>query len=184
MENKTKSELRTDDPEVLQNQMQTSLGMIKSMISNYIKSSEEGKRFTDTTETSSYSTPRPERLGVGAKFLSHNAALKSERALSKGDLSLKAKMFKGKGSKAETSYVYNAHTLKRSNDTKYDESDEEESKFSKKPLPAKAATSKSASKKGAKPKNAKDMMELYLSAPSNHSGEAPKSKKKKKNSQS
>lgn len=94
-------------------------------------------------------------------------------------------MFKGKGSK---DYYADMHPFKRASVAKHEESDEEESKFTKPSTPAKApASSKGSSKKGAKPKSASDLMDFYLSAPSRHLHSKPandgtKSKKKKKKS--
>ncbi|KAI8348821.1 hypothetical protein EDC96DRAFT_520426 [Choanephora cucurbitarum] len=94
-----KNKINTQENEKIQTQIDASIGIARSLIQSWLpppKPAEKLEDEQDDLETmDKYSTGRPDRLGLGAKFLSHKDAMRhSENGSlpSKQELQLKNKI--------------------------------------------------------------------------------------------
>ncbi|KAI8087234.1 hypothetical protein BDF21DRAFT_335726 [Thamnidium elegans] len=98
-EKETKPKVNTEENEKLKTQIDASIGIARSLINSWLPAPKPGERLDDDEDEqalSSYSTGRPDRLGLGAKFLSHNDAMRHTNnnggMASKEELQLKNKI--------------------------------------------------------------------------------------------
>ncbi|CAO3628760.1 unnamed protein product [Mucor fragilis] len=78
-EKKEKSKINTEENEKLKTQIDASIGIARSLINSWLPPPKPGEKLDDDDEDDAltkYSTGRPDRLGLGAKFLSHAEAMR------------------------------------------------------------------------------------------------------------
>ncbi|KAF7727836.1 hypothetical protein EC973_006949 [Apophysomyces ossiformis] len=168
--------------EVLKTQIDASIGVARSVVASWLPPATPGDDEVDDEQQEEtfkrYSTGRPDRLGLGAKYLSHAEATK--HSASKEEIQLKNKILnqnrRAAGKTGETV------TSKRGHDESSDEEEEESrttinrKKKQKHQQSASATPSqKEESKEDSKPAPKKDFLSMYLDERAN------KKKKKKKN---
>ncbi|EPB91399.1 hypothetical protein PS15m_003067 [Mucor circinelloides] len=78
-EKKEKTKINTEENEKLKTQIDASIGIARSLINSWLPPPKPGEKLEDDDEDDTltkYSTGRPDRLGLGAKFLSHAEAMR------------------------------------------------------------------------------------------------------------
>ncbi|KAF1799206.1 hypothetical protein V8B55DRAFT_1518552, partial [Mucor lusitanicus] len=78
-EKKEKTKINTEENEKLKTQIDASIGIARSLINSWLPPPKPGEKLDDDDEDDTltkYSTGRPDRLGLGAKFLSHAEAMR------------------------------------------------------------------------------------------------------------
>ncbi|KAI8390284.1 hypothetical protein BD560DRAFT_380527 [Blakeslea trispora] len=175
-----KNKINTQENEKIQTQIDASIGVARSLIQSWLPPPKPGEKLEDEQDDletmDKYSTGRPDRLGLGAKFLSHKDAMRhnhqneSSSLPSKQELQLKNKIL-NQNRRAEK----DAPIGKRTRPEEDSESEDEEgSRFS--------MAGKKQQKKQQEPINNKkkkigqqgDFLSMYLSERANK-----KNKKKK-----
>ncbi|KAI8391481.1 uncharacterized protein BYT42DRAFT_483325, partial [Radiomyces spectabilis] len=93
-----KDKIDTEANEVLKTQIDASMGIARSIVSSWLPPPKPGEKLEDDEDDEEtykrYSTGRPDRLGLGAKYLSHAEAMNNATggAMSKQELELKNKI--------------------------------------------------------------------------------------------
>ncbi|KAI9311314.1 hypothetical protein BX666DRAFT_1867996 [Dichotomocladium elegans] len=82
---------------ILKTQIDASIGVARSLVESWLPAPRAGEKLEDDEDDletfNRYSTGRPDRLGLGAKFLSHNEATKHQtQTLSKQEMHLRNKI--------------------------------------------------------------------------------------------
>ncbi|CAO3701650.1 unnamed protein product [Rhizopus stolonifer] len=124
-----KTKVNVEENEKLKTQIDASIGMAKSLIDSWLPAPKPGEKLEDEEEDitlQKYSTGRPDRLGLGAKYLTHAEAMRHQndkdgRPASKEEMQLKNKIL-NQNRKATT--YQNQQTKKRP--SKESDSDSEE----------------------------------------------------------
>ncbi|CEP17004.1 hypothetical protein [Parasitella parasitica] len=97
-ESKEKTRVITEENEKLKTQIDASIGIARSLINSWLPAPKPGEPLDDDDQDDTlvkYSTGRPDRLGLGAKFLSHAEAMRHNNdggLASKQEISLKNKI--------------------------------------------------------------------------------------------
>ncbi|KAG1501918.1 hypothetical protein G6F46_003393 [Rhizopus delemar] len=157
-----KTKVNVEENEKIKTQIDASIGMARSLINSWLPPPKPGEKLEEEEEEftlQKYSTGRPDRLGLGAKYLSHAEAMRHQndnntRPASKQETQLKNKIL-NQNRRANTEQVNN----KRRREESDSEEEEEE----------KPKTVKSKKKIGTQG----DFLSMYLT-------EREKKKKKKK----
>ncbi|KAI9482991.1 MAG: hypothetical protein EXX96DRAFT_556437 [Benjaminiella poitrasii] len=80
MSKKQDKKINTEENEKLQTQIDASIGVARSLIQSWLPPPKSGEKLEEDEEDNDihtkYSTGRPDRLGLGAKFLSHAEAMR------------------------------------------------------------------------------------------------------------
>ncbi|KAI8985383.1 hypothetical protein BDB01DRAFT_703853, partial [Pilobolus umbonatus] len=72
-----KNKINTEENEKLQTQIDASIGLTRSLIESWFSDvKDDDNEAEDEKIMTSYSTGRPDRLGLGAKYLSHAEAMR------------------------------------------------------------------------------------------------------------
>ncbi|KAG2222866.1 hypothetical protein INT45_000481 [Circinella minor] len=185
-----------EENELIKTQIDASIGIARSLVQSWLPEPKRGEKLEDTDDDEKtfarYSTGRPDRLGLGAKFLSHKEAIQHQTPMiSKNEMNLRNKILN------QNRRVDNINTTtnvtigkKRGHDNDEEEEeeddDEEESrtrsvKFNKTKHNSPATTATTATQPQANNKGIGgqgDFLSMYLSE------KAGKKKKKKKNKKS
>ncbi|KAI7907726.1 uncharacterized protein BX663DRAFT_9519 [Cokeromyces recurvatus] len=179
--------INTEENERLQTQIDASIGIARTLIQSWLPPPKPGEKLEDEDEDqdiyTKYSSGRPDRLGLGAKFLSHAEAMRHNNngALpSKEELVLKNKIL-NQNKRASQHRDSSIDIRKRSRPQDQSESSDEDEEGSrsntvgiknKKKIESISTTSNSNNKK--KIGNQGDFLSMYLSE------RASKKKNKKK----
>ncbi|KAK4516382.1 uncharacterized protein ATC70_011353 [Mucor velutinosus] len=134
---KEKAKINTEENEKIKTQIDASIGIARSLINSWLPPPKPGEKLDDDDDDDTltkYSTGRPDRLGLGAKFLSHAEAMRHNNdngLASKEEILLKNKILnqnRKAASHRETPTPIGKRF--RPQDQKSDSSeDEEESRF-------------------------------------------------------
>ncbi|KAL0095211.1 hypothetical protein J3Q64DRAFT_1713841 [Phycomyces blakesleeanus] len=164
-----KQRIDTHANEILKTQIDASIGIARSVVHSWLPAPKEGEKLEDDDDSFTlYTTGRPDRLGLGAKFLSHADAMRhtpTPTTGSKEEIQLRNKILnQNRRSGAKDQYA-----------KRKEESEDEEESRTQRPAPKKAKKAQAAVE--AKPGPTKkigqqgDFLSMYLSE---------RSKKKKK----
>ncbi|KAI8334798.1 hypothetical protein BC941DRAFT_432189 [Chlamydoabsidia padenii] len=86
----------TQANEVLKTQIDVSIGAARSLIQSWLPPPKPGEKMDDDQDQDvlfeKFSTGRPDRLGLGAKHLSHNEAMKLQQGSTRQEMQLKNKI--------------------------------------------------------------------------------------------
>ncbi|CEG65650.1 hypothetical protein RMATCC62417_02387 [Rhizopus microsporus] len=152
----------TEENEKLKTQIDASISTARSLVQSWLPPPKPGEKLQDDDDDftlTKYSTGRPDRLGLGAKYLSHKEAMRhneSHRPATKQEIQLKNKIL-NQNRRVNTSKETNNKKRKADSD---DDDDDEDSKTTNN-------TKKKANRQG-------DFLSMYLTE------QAAKKKKKKK----
>ncbi|ORY94102.1 hypothetical protein BCR43DRAFT_461541 [Syncephalastrum racemosum] len=152
--------------ETLQTQIDQSVALARSVVESWLPSSaddrDEEEEQNDKSTLENYAAGRPDRLGLGAKFLSHNEAVKHQApALSKHEQQLRNKII-NQNKRAAVPAKRPRSESQDADEEEEEDDDEQESKTSQANL-----SQKKIGRQG-------DFLSMYLS-------ERSTTKKKKKN---
>ncbi|KAI9496670.1 hypothetical protein BDB00DRAFT_102549 [Zychaea mexicana] len=179
-----------EENEILKTQIDASIGVARSLVQSWLPSPKAGEKLDDTEEDektfSRYSTGRPDRLGLGAKFLSHKEAIQHQTpTISKNELKLRNKIL-NQNRRADTNADDNTTSAKRKHQEVSDDDDDEEESRTRSVKTAPKAKQESTTPEPSNYSNSSgstnkkigaqgDFLSMYLSE------KAGKKKKKKKN---
>ncbi|ORX85334.1 hypothetical protein BCR32DRAFT_265730 [Anaeromyces robustus] len=152
-----KEEEEVQDLEVLKTQLDTSVGIARSLISSWLPDIE-----SDNEDNNTNIVGRPPRLGLGAKFLSQNQAEKINQGIFE-------KKYKEKLIKGNKRHLSQEEQLKKENEERakkkkkeMDSIYQEDSKFANLNM-SKAKTKINNNDNKSKAKNQNDILSMYLS---------------------
>ncbi|ORX56356.1 hypothetical protein DM01DRAFT_1382610 [Hesseltinella vesiculosa] len=93
---KSKQDTPAKKNEVIKTQIDQSMGIAHSLIESWLPPPEKDEKINEDDEQDQlfdkFSKGRPDRLGLGAKYLSHNEAVKATGILNKHQVQLKNKI--------------------------------------------------------------------------------------------
>ncbi|KAI9254219.1 hypothetical protein BY458DRAFT_521130 [Sporodiniella umbellata] len=125
-----KTKIDVEENEKLATQIDASLSMARSLIESWLPAPKAGEKLDDKEEEEEktllkYSTGRPDRLGLGAKYLSHAEAMRHTkddgRVVSKEEMQLKNKIL-NQNQKASTKHNINKKRVLEEESDSEDES--------------------------------------------------------------
>ncbi|CDS06667.1 hypothetical protein LRAMOSA09194 [Lichtheimia ramosa] len=166
--------------EVLKSQIEASIGVARSLVNSWLPAPKPGEKLedddSDTETMNRYSTGRPDRLGLGAKFLSHAEAMKHQtQSLSKQEMQLRNKIVNQNQRANSTSTIGKRSRDQNEDDDDDDDDDDEDSRTKVVASSGKSTLRTSESK--IKDAGSRDFLSMYSSG---GNGNAGKKKRKRK----
>ncbi|KAI9244373.1 hypothetical protein BDA99DRAFT_529185 [Phascolomyces articulosus] len=168
--------------EILKTQIDASIGVARSLVQSWLSPPKHGEKLEDTEYDEKtfarYSTGRPDRVGLGAKFLSHKEAIQHQSpTISKNEMKLRNKIINQ--NRRADNISTDAIARKRGHES---DSDNEEESRTRSVRTNKKNTTASPSETSTVPDNKKigtqgDFLSMYLSE---KAGKKKKGKKNKK----
>ncbi|CAO3621866.1 unnamed protein product [Cunninghamella echinulata] len=136
-----KSKINTKANEILKTQIDASIGIARTVVQSWLPDPKPGEKMDDDEDQEAlfnkFSTGRPDRLGLGAKYLSHNQAMKISnestsaniKVPTKQQIQLKNKILnQNQRLSSKKKEEYNDHKRSRYDIEEEEEDDDESSK--------------------------------------------------------